>query len=196
MAKATDTPRARAFNALRRSIEREFTEALRRSNFEPDGKSGLAYLYRRRGQKHDLVEVQFDKYRRPTFIVNFGQVSADGLVDAYGRYIEAAKVHISHLVHQGRLYACPKVVTFWECWFRAGRLLVRSPEDAAKREIQKLIRLFDQVENWLSTGAVGPNLHIWHWPQNGPGVAKRAMEASGKWPPEGWSDEDERRLRL
>jgi len=139
--------------------------------------------------------VQFDKYQRPKFILNFGKVPTEGLIDSYGRFVKADEVRISQLVEQGRLYSCPKL-TFLEHWFGVGYFTMLPPKRAAEAEIEKLIRLFPQVDRWLDSGETGSNVQIWERLHNAPGVAKKALQAKGMWPPEGWTEEDERALRM
>jgi hypothetical protein len=172
-----------------------FSEFVHRLSFESEPGGALQFPFRRRNpQKHDLIDVQFDKYHRPRFILNFGQVGLDGLIDAYGRYIKVDDVRIYHLVEGGRLNARPRLVL--EHWFGVGPPAVRPVESAADLEIEKLIRLFPQVERWFTTGRIGWNLSILKKPENAPGVRKKYMEAGGTWPPARWTQEDEDRLRM
>jgi hypothetical protein len=176
-------------------VRSRFSGFVERFGFEPEPGTALDFSFRRRNpQKHDLIEVQFAKYQRPKFILNFGQVAVDGLIGAYGRHVEVDDVHIYHLVENGRLNACSRLVL--EHWFGVGPLAIRPPENAADREIEKLIRLFPQVERWFMTGRTGWNLSVRKWPTNAPGVRKKFMEARGTWPPARWTQEDQDRLRM
>jgi hypothetical protein len=184
-----------AVERLRALIRSRFSEFVAGHGFERERGDTLGFRFRRKtDQRHDLIEVQFDKYLRPRFILNFGTVSSDGLIDAYGRHIKAYDVRISHLVESGRLNACPGF--FLEHWFGVGGFTISPPERVAERQIERLIRLFPQVERWFATGRAGMNLSVRTEPINMPGARKKFMEAKGSWPPEGWTKEDEDKLRM
>lgn len=186
-----------ALKGLRDFAKSRFSEFLKELGFERNGDSLISYQYRRRlEQRHDIVEIQFDKYKRPRFILNFGKVPAQGIIDSYGRFVKADKTRISQLVKQGRLYAYPKF-TFLENWFGVSWITIWPPEKAAEKQIEKLIRLFPHVDHWFNTDAIrSSNVYIWKWPHNAPGAAKKAMQAKGMWPPHGWTEEDEKMLRM
>ncbi len=176
-------------------MESRFSAFMTDSGFQKECGGGIDFRFRRKGsQRHDLIEVQFDKYLRPRFILNFGTVPAEGLTDAYGRHIDADDVHIAHLVERGRLNALPKILV--EHWFGLGRLRIWPVETAAERQVEKLIKLFPQVERWFASGTVGWNLAIRTEPLNAPGARRKIMEAKGTWPPSGWTKEDQDRLRV
>jgi hypothetical protein len=184
-----------ALKLLRMTIKTSFTEFLQSRGFEKFDEDRLTYRFRRQADgRQDLVEVQFDKHRRPKFVVNAGRHPAEGIVDAYGRFVNADKVHVSQLVDQAGLYALPKTI-FWEPWFGIGRLSIRTVESAARREIERLTRLFDQVERWLTAGSRGPSIYVRTVRQNKPGFAKATLTAKGLWPPDGWTEGDEAALR-
>jgi hypothetical protein len=185
-----------ALRTLRELTKSRFLAFIKERGFEADGTDSLTFRFRRKvKERHEMIEIQFDQYHRPMFVLNFGTVPSDGLVDAYGRLVEANNVRIFHLVERGRLYSRPRFLSLSGRWFRVG-LGLGSPEEKAKLQVEKLIRLFSQVETWFASGAKALNLEISTWPQNAPGVAKKAMEARGSWPPEGWSKEDEKALRM
>src|SRR5690242_8201562 len=181
---------------MRSLIRSQFLRYLEGHGFEEDDGREQIFGYRRRlADRHDLVEVQFDRCQRPKFILNFGKVDGNGLIDAYGRHVEAENTKIFLLVEQGRLNAFSKP-EFLEHWFGPRWWSVGSTEVMAVAAVQRLIQLFPQVDNWLVDGRLGPNLRIRHSPHNASGTAKRALEAKGLWPPEGWTAEDERSLRM
>ena len=181
---------------MRSLIRSQFLRYLEGHGFEEDDGREQIFGYRRRlADRHDLVEVQFDRGHRPKFILNFGKVDGNGLIDAYGRHVEAENTKIFLLVEQGRLNAFSKP-EFLEHWFGPRWWSVGSTEVMAMAAVQRLIQLFPQVDNWLVDGRLGPNLRIRHSPHNASGTAKRALEAKGLWPPEGWTAEDERSLRM
>lgn len=179
---------------LRRAIQDSFHTHLLRLGFQPERKRDDFVSYRRiRSAQHELVEVQLDKYGRPRFVLNFGAVPACGIVDAYGRFIAAEDVQIAQLVQQGRLYSVP----YSAIWFRPKRLFgIRSADAAVAKAISHLVYEFGQVEQWFETGACGPNIRVSAEPWNASGIRKKSMMQRGAWPPEGWTEEDERALRM
>jgi hypothetical protein len=180
---------------LRTLIASRFSEFVADWGFEKERGGEMDFRFRRKSpQRHDLIEVQFDKYLRPRFILNFGSVPTEGLIDAYGRHIDADDVGIAHLVERGRLNASPKFLM--EHWFGLGGLTIGPVERAAEGQVEKLIKLFPQVERWFATGIAGWNFAIMIEPVNAPGVRKKFMEAKGTWPPAGWTEEDQDKLRM
>jgi len=179
---------------LKKSLNENFDEHIAQLGFNPERRRGDIFPYRRiREANNDLLEVQFDKYGRPRFVLNFGIVPVDGVIDAYGRFVEAKDVCIAQLVQHGRLYCLP----YLPVWFRPNRLFgIRSPEYSVNKVMSHFILLFVQVECWFLTGASGSHLQICHDQWNYPGIRKQSMQQKGTWPPEGWTEEDQKSLRM
>lgn len=76
---------------LAREVQQRLTEVFLEKGFSPvplrveeanaEMKTAfpLGRLKRQRGSKLDVVEFQFDKYRRPRFVINFGVVPEEGI---------------------------------------------------------------------------------------------------------------------
>lgn len=180
-------------SSLKQTIVDDFGSFLAQAGFRSDGKQNDFYFYRRElPERYELVEVQIDKYHRPKFVINFGFVSKDGIIDPYGRLFPASEVRVAQLVLNGRLYR-------WPCsraWFHVHTFFgLRSPEISVKSEIDHLIKLFQQVEKWFEAGSVGPNLSIYKDLENEPGVRRKSMQERGVWPPDGWTYEDEEAVK-
>ena len=185
---------------LRQGIKSEFTDHLHLLGFKRErvnDTSGLSYFFRRiLSARHDLVEVTFDQYHKPQFVIEFGEVPVEGIIDSYGRGVPVNEVRCYQLVENGRLYR--------SCFLSIGKWFgISSIEGAmfdlevlANKEIQRSIRLYQQVEDWFQKGIVGRNLIVSKNIHNEAGVAKRAMIAKGIWPPDGWTENDERRLKM
>ena len=72
---------------LRREIKRVFVPHLASKSFLPDLRHApnfLAYRKIEADQVH-VCEIQWDKYGRPRFALNFGKAPADGVVDLLGK---------------------------------------------------------------------------------------------------------------
>ncbi|HRN82635.1 MAG TPA: DUF4304 domain-containing protein [Nitrosomonas europaea] len=179
---------------LQKALKEDFHEYMLQLGFQPEHRRGDVFPYRRiRDGSNDLVEVQFDKYERPRFVLNFGSVPADGIIDAYGRFVPAKNVCIAQLVQHGRLHAFPYSII----WFKPNTLLgFRSDEVAVNKVISHFIFQAEQVERWFRAGISGPNLRIYSDQWNAPGVRKKSMQERGVWPPEDWTEEDEKALRM
>lgn len=179
---------------LQKALKEDFHGHMVRLGFQSERRYDNFFPYRRvRDESDDLIEVQFDKYGRPRFVLNFGSVPADGIIDAYGRFVPTKDVRIAQLVQHGRLHAFP----YSTIWFRPNTLLgFRSDEVAVNKVISHFIFLTEQVERWFRTGVSGPNLQIYSDQWNAPGARKKSMQERGVWPPEGWTEEDEKALRM
>jgi hypothetical protein len=178
---------------LRAILSEDFGRYLIALGFEPEKRSSFFYPYRRRTRRGlDLVEVQFDKYNRPKFVINFGTLPGDFIVDSYGRFVDAKDVSIAHLFQWGRLHRR----AFLRQWFGVGGLSsLISPENAARREVFLLKDLFKQVELWFQTSETGANLSLLEFKRNQPGAARASMIARGVWPPDGWTAADEEAVK-
>ena len=187
-----------ATTTLRDLIKSRFADFVGERGFERERADSLFYPFRRRHEaRHDLIEVQFDKYHRPKFVVNFGQLPAEGIIDAYGRFVDSDSVGVAHLVQRGRLYPTGRSLLLGEpAWFAVRWWNSRRPEKAAEVQIEKLIRVFTQLEEWFRSGKAGPSLRIHRHPINAPGAIKKSMEERGIWPPTGWTEKDEKALRM
>lgn len=178
---------------LRSVVKSEFSDYLHSLGFKREkanDSSGLMYFFRRvLPERHDLVEIQFDQYHKPRFVIEFGSVPSDGIIDSYGRSLAAGKVRCYKLVENGRLYRSSFLLI--KRWFRVSTFEARvfGAERAAHNEVQRAIKRFYQVEDWLSKRTTGTCIVISKNGHNEPSVAKQALVAKGAWPPDGWSGE-------
>lgn len=126
--------------------------------YNPDPFRHLFFRFMRKyGEKLELLEIQFDKYGRPKFVINLGVVPSQG-VDYYGYHYAQENAGIAHLPQWARL--CTR--RFWgRSWFGYPFLripLVRNP--SAEDIVQEAIRLLPQAEAWLREGIRGPNIAL------------------------------------
>ena len=179
---------------LQKAILDDFGQHVFARGFQPEAARDGAFSFRRYGiERDDVIEVQFDKFGAPKFVLNFGSIPSTGLIDSYGRFVKTHDARISHLVNHGRLHRYPHSII----WFKAQDFFgIRSAQQAVAVEIERLVCLFEQVELWFETGGIGSNIKLYKDDWNAPGVRKKSMQARGKWPPEGWTPDDEKSLRL
>jgi hypothetical protein len=185
---------------LRSEIKTTFFKHIQSLGFDQqrinDSNSLSYFFYRERGELRDLVEVQFDQYHRPKFVIEFGFCPSGGIVDSYGREVPAKNVRCYQLMTNGRLYK--SLFLSIGKWFSVSLIEIGifGNEEAANREINKAVRNFKQVDEWLRNGTVGSDISIKKNTHNEPGSAKYALMAKGLWPPEGWTEKDEQSLVL
>jgi len=179
-----------ATKLLCQGIENEFTQYLKTLEFEREKvkySDGLDYAFRRvLPNRHDLVDVQFDKYHNPSFVINFGSVPSEGIIDGYDRVIPPENVVCSMLVINGRL------VRKWFRWFGVSKIKcnIYGVDKVVTDEINLAIRQFQKVENWFNTRKTCFSLKIFKNEHNESGSRKRYMIEQGTWPPEGWEDDE------
>jgi hypothetical protein len=94
-----------------------------------------------RHREEQYFDIQWDKYGRPRFVVNFAS--------AAGR---------------GRLQ--PGKGSTVSSWFRQDlsflrRLIQRRANRSASAVIDELIQLFDELERFFSDRSVGPHVRVW-----------------------------------
>ena len=97
---------------------------------------------------YDIFEVQWDKYWRPYFVLNFGKQGAED----------------SRWNHSGRLQR--KRGGSMSCWFSLKppllyRLTKHKWRYAPQEVVDELIDAFEELEQWWQNGTVGPHMYIW-----------------------------------
>ena len=149
---------------LRRELKERFFPRALAGGFVLDqsGAPGFWRFLRRAGDGVHLLEVQWEKYGRPRFVINFGQCPLEGLtID--GKRFPPEQVLVGWLPSNGRLQPVrgPSVRN----WFRQDKgLLARlfSTEKLvpAGRVVSRLLELFPEVEAYWEKGTVGPHLEM------------------------------------
>lgn len=125
----------------------------------------LGRLKRKRGNKLDVVEFQFDKYRRPRFVINFGIVPEEGITYPWGVNVEQDVARLVPDVHVEQDVATPVwpddyrlySSTFRMRWFKLGLLSAKN-EKAISRLVDKAIALSGEINNWFESGTVGKHM--------------------------------------
>lgn len=149
---------------LRSELRRVFVPRAQSLGFALDRRhaaGGLAFRREREGAAH-LFEIRFDKYQRPRFVVDFGLCWKAGVI-AYGRHIPFEEVRAADCAAGGRLQ--PGRGTGTRSWFRADSTLLQRvlPErlrPTPASAVQQLIALFEELEAYWETGAVGRHLRF------------------------------------
>lgn len=157
---------------LREELSKRFLPYLQSLGFEPaqdsaqmDGRSIFPFgtFVRKHGNTSDVVEIQFDKYLRPRFIINFRKRPPAIIPD--GQPIGRRNARLPKLTEYGaekfrwaesfRLTPRPESAR----WFAMRTFFgLRSPETSSKEVVDRLMNLFSQVENWFKDGTVGEHI--------------------------------------
>jgi hypothetical protein len=114
----------------------------------------LGRLKRKRGNKLDVIEFQFDKYRRPRFVINFGVVPEEGITLPWGVHLDQDVAGVSALSDAYRLYSS----SFRQRWFQLGLFSPRN-EKAVSRLVDKAIVLSNETNDWFESGTVGKHMN-------------------------------------
>jgi len=110
-----------------------------------------------------VFEIQWDKYHRPKFVVNFSEAPLEG-VDFCGKWMDAKDVMSVHCGSYLRLVRDQG--RFTNRWFQLRRPLLEQlvslkrnyhPEEIACQVVKR----FDEVEDWWATRAVGKHVQGW-----------------------------------
>jgi Domain of unknown function (DUF4304) len=151
--------------ALRSEIKRVFVPHLTNKGFASDPRNSPNFLCFRRivADQVEVFDIQWEKYGRPRFVVNFGKAPADGIVDLLGKHIEPEDVLPSHAPTRGRL--APGSGAMTGSWFRQDRPLIErlanwSSLRPPQQVISQLIELFVEVEEFWKSGAIGPHMRL------------------------------------
>ena len=157
---------------LREELSQRFLPYLRSVGFEPaedsskpDGRSIFPFgtFARKHGSTSDIIEIQFDKYSRPRFIINFRREPPELIKEGQG--IGPRNARLPKLTEFGaarfkwaqsfRLTPRPQSAR----WFTMRTFFgFRSPKTCSKEVVDRLMNLFPQVEAWFKDGTVGEHL--------------------------------------
>jgi len=151
--------------ALRREIKRVFVPYVESKDFSSDLRSAPNFLCYRRIEADEVhvCDIQWEKYGRPRFVLNFGKAPADGVVDILGKHVMPEDILPSHAPIRGRL--TPHSGGMTGSWFRQDRPLIerlvtwsrlRPPEQV----ISQLMTLFAEVEEFWKSGTIGPHMRL------------------------------------
>jgi hypothetical protein len=115
------------------------------------------------GGRIEFVEIQWEKYGRPRFVVSFGHASAKGTI-CFGENIAPNEVGPGQAPQYCRLHPTGNGSSTRH-WFRQDRplvsaLLARSFLYPADVPVQQLIELFAEVENYFESGIVGQHSQL------------------------------------
>lgn len=152
---------------LRREIKSRFFPYVEQLGFKFDEREAPTFwIFRRTAvDTAQLFSIQWEKYGRPRFRLDFGSCSIDGLA-LPGKQIALADVHPHWL--SDCLTLKPRTGFFASDWFRQDRgamrkLLGAEPLRSPAEVVDELMRVFTEVESYWSYGAAGK--HIRHWPR-------------------------------
>lgn len=154
---------------LRREIKRTFVPFAEARGFNFDQRYSPQFFEFRRiidGKLH-LFDIQWEKYGKPRFVVNFGKCPAAG-VEFNGEMLSPDHVRPAHCSVKGRLQPGKRPMT--SSWFRQdkpllARLLSREPLYSPGQVVGELITLFHELEAYWQDGNSGSHLRIFRLPQ-------------------------------
>ena len=149
---------------LRREIKRTFIPHLVEKGFSTDMRHAPQFFMFRRISTDAVTacDIQWEKYGRPRFVVNFGQCGPDGVV-MRGEHVLPRDILSYHGIVRGQLR--PGKGATSRNWFRQDRPLLESiirwsqfytPQEVVLR----LIGLFPEIEEFWASGRVGPHIHL------------------------------------
>jgi len=153
---------------LRRELERTFYPYVTDRGFQIDKSTGpLSVDFRRFTADHiDVFDLQWEKYGRPRFVVNFGQAPSAG-VTHFGEYVPPEKI-LSYMGPQsGRLQ--PRLGPGTGSWFRQDRnffrrFVFRQAVRPAVEVVEELVSLFQELEGWYEHGQLGAHMKLLPYP--------------------------------
>lgn len=149
---------------LRREIKRTFVPFAEARGFIIDQRYAPQFLEFRRatgGELH-LFDIQWEKYGKRRFVVNFGKCPSEG-IDFNGEWLSPDRVSPAHCSANGRLQPGKGPMT--SSWFRQDkpflkRLLSRESLYPPGQVVGQLIALFPEIEAYWQAGNIGPHLRL------------------------------------
>ena len=147
---------------LREELSNRFIPYLRSIGFErpehsvkADGRSAFPFgsLVRKHGTAQDIIEIQFDKYSKPKFIINFRRDPPEFAKERRSK----SGSHKWAEAEAFRLHPRPKSTG----WFTMRTFFgLRSPETSAKEVVDQLMNVFPEVESWFNDREMGQHLRF------------------------------------
>lgn len=113
----------------------------------------LGRLKRNRDGNLDLIDIQFDKYGSPRFVVNIGIAPEAGVVSTWGQHFHRDEIDAGNCPEAYRLYSS----TFISRWFRLGFFTPKT-EAAAKKLVDQVIGLSSEAMMWFDSKKVGKHM--------------------------------------
>jgi hypothetical protein len=164
--------------ALRREIKERFTPAMAERGFACDMRKAPQFFTFRRitPDAVQVFDIQWEKYGRPRFVVNFGQCAAAGVVIG-GELVAPQDVFPNSTPIWGRLSPGRGGTT--GNWFRQDRPLLerigtwsstRSPAEV----MTTLMTLFPELEEFWKNGQTGRHSRVWTSSRGGIANANQA----------------------
>jgi hypothetical protein len=152
--------------ALRREIKRRFIPHVEHQGFMLDEHDAPTFwLFRRAaGTSAQIFGIQWEKYGRPRFRLDFGSCPIEGMVLA-GQRVDWRNMHPHWLPEVASLRPGQGILS--GSWFRQDRALLRRLLGAgALRDpgevVDELLAAYPEVEAYWENGATGK--HIRRWP--------------------------------
>ena len=154
-----------ATTELRRALkERAFPHLLARGFTADLRHQPTSTVFRRRMRSGvQILEVQWEKYGKPRFVVHFGTCPAEGLPLQSG-VSSPDDTLPTWCPDSGSLQ--PRRGVSSRAWFRQDSTLVqrllgqpalRAPADV----VDELLEIFPELERYWTTGDVGPHVRLW-----------------------------------
>lgn len=148
---------------LRREVKCVFVPLALGRGFLLDQKGAPTFWNFRRtaGSEVHLFDVQWEKYGRPRFAINFGKCPVDGL-SFRGKHFPPEQI-LPGWVPGGRLQ--PKNGALTSSWFRQdkpllSRLFTSTKLHEPSQVVSNLVALFPELEAYWAGGVIGPHLRI------------------------------------
>ena len=149
---------------LRRAIKRSFDPLMEGKGFRTDSRDMPHFLAFRRvtPERIYVCDIQWEKYGRSRFVLNFGSCGPQGVV-CHGKEIKPADITPSATPWSGRLM--PGSPSSTSGWFRQDRSLLQGfwkgsslkPPDEI---IRNLIDLFPEIEDYWKSGTIGKHIRV------------------------------------
>jgi hypothetical protein len=151
--------------ALRHEIKRRFIPHVQQRGFALDERDAPTFwLFRRpTGTTVQVFSIQWEKYGRPRFRLDFGTCPVAGL-ELADKHIDWSNVHPHWLPDVATLR--PRRGTLAGSWFRQDRAWLRKLLGAGalrhvSEVVDELFALYPEVEAYWSSGVVGTSIHRW-----------------------------------
>jgi hypothetical protein len=118
----------------------------------------LGRLKRMQSDHLDLVEFQFDKHGKPSFVVNFGRSPNEGVSLPWGVHLNQDELDVAALPEAYRLYSS----SCYARWFQSG-FFSPTGKRSIVRIVDQAVFLSDEILMWFENQTIGRHMRRFGW---------------------------------
>lgn len=124
--------------------------------WKPKGRDGAPVIHFRRkeGERHDLMDIQFDKHGKLGLFVNLAQLNGNEHLTMFDGVLPVDQITTSHLSERCRL----RGNSFYGMFKPLIYVKLLGPERSGKEVASRIIERFEEAEQWFESKCIGNHI--------------------------------------